>query len=97
MKEMEKFKKSLTEKGTRHSCNARERKFDFSELARRWPSTVVARSEVAKFTGGLVRPKTLANAESLGIGPRSYRFGKKIFYHANDLITWMSKRQGGDR
>ena len=71
--------------------------FDFKSLAEKWPSSIVARSEVGKFTGGLVRPKTLANAESLGIGPHSYRFGKKCYYLADDLITWMSERQGGDR
>jgi len=94
---MGKFKKSLTEKGTRHSCSAKERKFDFSELMRTWPSTIVARSEVGKFSGGLVRPKTLANAESLGIGPRSFRYGKKIFYRTEDLVAWLNERQGGAR
>lgn len=69
----------------------------FKSLAEKWPSTIVARSEMKEFSGGLISPKTLANAQCKGIAPRSYRFGKKCYYHVEDLITWMSERQGGDR
>ena len=71
--------------------------FDFKSLAEKWPSSIVARSEIKKFSGGLISAKTLANAQWKGVAPRSYQFGKKVFYHVDDLIQWMSERQGGDR
>ena len=67
--------------------------YDFKRLKEKWPSQVVARSDVRNFTGGIVSPKSLANAESLGTGPRSHRYGKKAFYDVDDLIEWLQARQ----
>jgi len=92
-------KKIITSTGTVVSKNDRSYPdaYDFKSLAEKWPSTVVARSEIKKFSGGLISAKTLANAQWKGVAPRSYQFGKKVFYHVDDLIQWMSERQGGDR
>jgi hypothetical protein len=38
-----------------------ERKIDLSHLAKNWPSTIIARSEVKPFTGGLVTQRYIAN------------------------------------
>jgi len=38
-------------------------------LKAKWPSVIVARSEFGNFSGGLVSPKTCANADALGTGP----------------------------
>ncbi|GFK92228.1 hypothetical protein NNJEOMEG_00050 [Fundidesulfovibrio magnetotacticus] len=38
-------------------------------LKAKWPSTIVARSEFGHFSGGLISPKTCANADALGTGP----------------------------
>lgn len=59
-----------------------------------WPSPYVARSEVAKFSGGIVSAKTLANADSLGTGPKNkFYFGKrKVFYLASELAEWIFSR-----
>ena len=68
--------------------------FDFSTLKETWPSILIARSEVRKFTGGLVSPKRLANEACQGTGPRSHRFGKKVFYNIDDLIAWLQQNAG---
>ena len=39
---------------------------DFKGLADRWPSAWVARTEVDRFTGGIVSEKYLANLDSKG-------------------------------
>jgi len=66
--------------------------FDFQELAKRWPSGIVARHEVPKFTGGLLNARTLANLDSLGEGPARGRMGRKIFYRVEDLCAWLQAR-----
>lgn len=66
--------------------------FDFQELSKRWPSAIVARHEVPKFTGGLLNARTLANLDSLGEGPPRGRCGRKIFYKVEDLCTWLQAR-----
>ncbi|MEI6127798.1 MAG: hypothetical protein WCQ99_14725 [Pseudomonadota bacterium] len=64
----------------------------FSKLAEKWPSAIVARTEVSNFTGGLVNEKTLANMDSLGIGPARVRVGRKIAYPVTDFIVWLESR-----
>lgn len=66
--------------------------FDFQELGKRWPSAIVARHEVPKFTGGLLNARTLANLDSLGEGPPRARCGRKIFYKVEDLCAWLQAR-----
>jgi len=63
----------------------------YDELAARWPSPVVARKEVGKFSGGILNPRTLANLDSLGKGPDGkFQVGpRKIAYPVNSLIIWM--------
>lgn len=65
-----------------------------TKLVDSWPSAYVARTEVEKFSGGIVRPKTLANADSLGIGPKNkFCFGtRKVFYLASELEEWIFSR-----
>ncbi len=66
----------------------------FSEMAARWPSSVVARAEVKQFTGGGISPKTLANADSKGSGPGGRFFiGRRICYPVLNLVEWL--RQNG--
>lgn len=63
------------------------------KLAHAWPSPLVARSEVAKFSGGLLHPRTLANADSLGNGPpEKIRIGRKVAYPVEELLLWMAER-----
>jgi len=68
----------------------------FSEMAARWPSSVVARAEVKQFTGGGISPKTLANADSEGSGPTGRFFiGRRVCYPAVSLVEWLRKNTKG--
>jgi hypothetical protein len=64
-------------------------------MASHWPSSVVARSEVKKFSGGGISPKTLANADSAGTGPEGLFFiGRKACYPASSLVNWLRTNKG---
>jgi len=65
----------------------------FEKLALTWPSAIVSRSEVSRFSGGLINPRSLANMDSLGLGPANrFRCGRKICYPVSDLIAWLESR-----
>lgn len=65
----------------------------FSEMVTRWPSPIVARREVAQFTGGLIKPKFLANQDSLGIGPvGKIEVCSRVAYSAESLADWLRSR-----
>ncbi len=66
---------------------------DFSEMAKRWPSTYVARHRVDEFTGGIIHPRTLANLDSKKAGPPGkIRIGRKIAYPVVPSIKWLVRR-----
>ena len=63
------------------------------KLAEKWPSTIVARHEVGKFSGGIVNPRTLANLDSKGTGPKGkFTIGNRVAYPVDALIEWMQER-----
>ena len=63
-----------------------------AQLEALWPSTIVARSEVGRFSGGLLNPRTIANRDSQGTGPRNrLKLGKSVGYSVHDLLEWMDK------
>lgn len=65
----------------------------FQDLLDRWPSTHVARHEVGRFSGGILHPRTMANLDSKGVGPRGrVRFGRVVAYPVRELIEWMEGR-----
>jgi len=65
----------------------------YQKMAERWPSNIVARSEVGNFSGGLVKPHTLANQDSLGTGPQEkLKCGNKIAYPTEVLADWIRNR-----
>jgi hypothetical protein len=65
----------------------------FSELAKKWPSAFVARTESEKFTGGLIGEKYLANLDSAGKGPAGrIRCGRKVVYPVTEFIKWLEQR-----
>ncbi len=56
---------------------------------------VIARKDAEKFLGGMISSKTLANADSLGEGPRSaYKVGKNIVYPTIGLVEWLIETVG---
>jgi len=67
--------------------------FDFSRLARKWPSDLVARSQVKQFTGGLYSAGYLANLDSRGEGPAErVRIGQRVAYPVEALVQWLEAR-----
>jgi hypothetical protein len=70
-----------------------ERKLDLRGLAEKWPSTLVARTEVGRFSGGLLNEKSMANHDSAGTGVKDrIRIGRKICYSVDSLINWLESR-----
>lgn len=66
---------------------------DFSSLAEAWPSTFVERSRVGEFSGGVLHPRSLANADCSGTGPKGrVRIGRKIAYPVTSLIEYLESR-----
>lgn len=65
---------------------------DFTVLAKHWPSAIVSRDQIAKFTGGLISPRSMANMDSLGQGPPRGRCGRKVFYPVDELVKWLAAR-----
>ena len=50
------------------------------------------RSEIEVLLPGIISSKTLANLESMGSGPPSYRNGRRVFYERGSFLTWLSTR-----
>lgn len=69
---------------------------DFSELAERWPSPIVARKEVGRFSGGLLHPRTMANIDSNPNveGPERIRCGRGVAYFTDSLVDFMNRKAG---
>ena len=65
---------------------------NLQSLKKHWPSSIVARTAVSEFSGGLLEPKTMANHDSNGEGPARSTLGRKVFYQVDDLIVWMETR-----
>ena len=62
-------------------------------MSRIWPSTIVARTELEKFTGGAISTKYIANLDSLGRGPSGrFRLGRRIVYPVESVISWLERR-----
>jgi hypothetical protein len=68
----------------------------YNKMAIGHKSTVIARSEVKRFTGGGISPKTLANADSKGIGPKGRFFiGRSVCYPVSSLVDWLRQKGRG--
>ncbi|SPD74324.1 hypothetical protein PITCH_A230010 [uncultured Desulfobacterium sp.] len=66
---------------------------DLSYLADNWPSPIVSRDKLTEFSGGLLHPRTTANHDCFGTGPKgAIRVGRKVAYPVKSLIEWMEKR-----
>ena len=65
----------------------------FRSMAAKWRSSLVARSEIPAFTGGLISEKYICNLDSAKKGPANrVRVGKKVAYPVADLIEWLESR-----
>jgi len=62
-------------------------------MADNWPSSYVARTQIERFTGGIMTGKYLANLDSQGLGPAGrIRVGRKIAYPVSEFIQWLEAR-----
>lgn len=65
----------------------------FSEMSDKWPSALVARSEVKRFSGGAISGGHLANEDSRGCGPSErILIGKRVCYPVRALVAWLEQR-----
>lgn len=63
------------------------------EMEQRWPSPVVARKDIGRYTGGLISPKTAANLDSLGLGcPGKFCIGNNAGYPTSSMSIWLKSR-----
>jgi hypothetical protein len=63
------------------------------KMEKDWPSTIVTRTAIWKFTGGTISRGTMANLDSLGKGPTSsFKMNGKVCYHTSDLCDWLKNR-----
>lgn len=50
----------------------------------------IARKDVERQLGGIIAPKTLANADSSGDGPMgAYQVGRNVVYPTESLVNWL--------
>lgn len=64
------------------------------KAAERWPSSFIPRTQVPKFTGGLIAVGTLANMDSAGNKgiPGAFRIGRQVCYPVDALCEWLISR-----
>lgn len=68
-------------------------KISLKSLAEKWPSPIVARTEVKAFSGGTVSEKYMANLDSQGAGPNGrFKIGRRVVYPVSSLIEWLEAR-----
>lgn len=54
---------------------------------------VLTRRQVAEYLSDFISAKYLANLDSEGKGPKSYRFGsRKVIYSRDDMLAWLDAR-----
>lgn len=62
-------------------------------MQEKWKSPIVARTEIGVFSGGLLKEKSMANADSLGVGVAGrFRVGRKVVYPVAEVIKWLEAR-----
>lgn len=67
-------------------------KVDLQKLMERLPPTM-ARTDVPRLLGGIMSSKTLANADSKGIGPSGrFKLGRKVAYETSSLLSWLAQK-----
>lgn len=65
----------------------------FSAMAKAWKAPFVSRQKVGEFSGGLLNPRTLANMDHKGEGPKGrVRMGRAVAYPVKELVEWMEER-----
>ena len=53
---------------------------------------MIARANIEEVIRGL-KPKTLANLNSIGEGPSHYKIGNKVYYQVDELMNWATSKK----
>jgi len=61
-------------------------------MVERWPSAIVARTDLETFTGGLMSCKYMANLDCMGQGCERIQVGRKIGYPTRRYTEWLRAR-----
>ena len=62
-------------------------------LIEKWPSAIVARKEISRFTGGVLTSRTMANLDSSGQGiPDRFLIGRKVCYFTKSVARFLEDR-----
>jgi hypothetical protein len=64
---------------------------NFSHLADKWPSSLVARERIGDFTGGIWSPGYIANIDKT-LGLTRLRVGGKVAYRVEEVIAALEAR-----
>jgi hypothetical protein len=65
----------------------------FDDMARKWPSAIVSRQEVGRFSGGAVSPKLCANEDCNRTGSHGrFNIGRRVCYPVVDFCNWLRDR-----
>lgn len=79
-------------KGANAELRSFARRPDLSIMAAGWPP-YIAREKIGEFTGGIITPKSMANLDCNGEGPKGrITCGRKVAYPINSLISWLESR-----
>lgn len=83
-----------SERALKARLNEEEKSF-IEYLANALPP-IIGRAEVDRFLPGLIKPQTLAQADSAGLGPEiAWKLGRKVAYRTDSLLLWLVGRYGG--
>ena len=59
---------------------------------------IIARKDVERQLGGIIKSKTLANADASGEGPiGAFQVGRSVVYPTESLLTWLINTMGISR
>lgn len=65
----------------------------FQRMADNWEGEIIARTEVKRFTGGMLSPGYIANLDAKGEGPPGkIKFKGRIGYDKTLFVQWMRNR-----
>ena len=58
---------------------------------------IIARKDVGRLLGGVIAPKTLANRDALGIGPKArFNVGRTVCYETASLLDLVQELATSD-
>ncbi len=63
-----------------------------NEWDQSWKPPVVPRHKIPEFSGHTISSKTIANLDSKGEGPPSFKMGRTRVYPKADLLKWFKNR-----